>query len=55
MSRKRIILVTAGIMLSLFLDSMESTVVAAAMPVIMSPLDEASRQISCGNQHANVH
>ena len=42
MSRNRIILVTAGIMLSLFLASMESTVVATAMPVIMSPVDEAS-------------
>ena len=38
MSRNRIILVTAGIMLSLFLASMESTVVATAMPTIVSEL-----------------
>src|SRR5215207_2883866 len=38
MSRKRIILVTAGIMLSLFLASMESTVVATAMPTIVGQL-----------------
>jgi EmrB/QacA subfamily drug resistance transporter len=38
MSRNRIILVTAGIMLSLFLASMESTVVATAMPTIVSDL-----------------
>src|ERR1044072_8831303 len=38
MSRKRIFLVTAGIMLSLFLASMESTVVATAMPTIVSQL-----------------
>ncbi len=38
MSRKRIILVTAGIMLSLFLASMESTVVATAMPTIVGEL-----------------
>ena len=35
MSRNRIILVTIGIMLSLFLASMESTVVATAMPTIV--------------------
>jgi EmrB/QacA subfamily drug resistance transporter len=38
MSRNRIILVTAGIMLSLFLASMESTVVATAMPTIVGQL-----------------
>ena len=37
-SRKRVILVTAGIMLSLFLASMESTVVATAMPTIVGQL-----------------
>ena len=38
MSRKRILVVTAGIMLSLFLSSMESTVVATAMPTIVGQL-----------------
>jgi len=38
MSRKRIILVTVGIMFSLFLASMESTVVATAMPTIVGQL-----------------
>ncbi len=38
MSRNRIILVTAGIMFSLFLASMESTVVATAMPTIVGQL-----------------
>ena len=38
MSRNRIILVTLGIMLSLFLASMESTVVATAMPTIVGQL-----------------
>jgi EmrB/QacA subfamily drug resistance transporter len=38
MSKNRIILVTAGIMLSLFLASMESTVVATAMPTIVGQL-----------------
>jgi EmrB/QacA subfamily drug resistance transporter len=38
MSRNRILLVTAGIMVSLFLASMESTVVATAMPTIVSEL-----------------
>ena len=38
MSRKRILVVTAGIMLSLFLASMESTVVATAMPTIVGQL-----------------
>jgi EmrB/QacA subfamily drug resistance transporter len=38
MTRNRIILVTAGIMVSLFLASMESTVVATAMPTIVSEL-----------------
>lgn len=38
MSRKRIILVTVGIMLSLFLAAMEATVVATAMPTIVGQL-----------------
>lgn len=38
MSRNRIVLVTAGIMLSLFLASMESTVVATALPTIVGQL-----------------
>jgi EmrB/QacA subfamily drug resistance transporter len=38
MSRSRIILVTIGIMLSLFLASMESTVVATATPTIVGEL-----------------
>jgi len=38
MSRNRIIIVTVGIMLSLFLASMESTVVATAMPTIVGQL-----------------
>lgn len=38
MSRNRITLVTIGIMLSLFLASMESTVVATAMPTIVGQL-----------------
>jgi EmrB/QacA subfamily drug resistance transporter len=38
MSRNQTILVTAGIMLSLFLASMESTVVATAMPTIVGQL-----------------
>jgi EmrB/QacA subfamily drug resistance transporter len=38
MSRKRILFVTAGIMLSLFMASMESTVVATAMPTIVGQL-----------------
>ena len=38
MSRNRVILVTIGIMLSLFLASMESTVVATAMPTIVGQL-----------------
>src|SRR5215216_2717103 len=38
MSPNRILLVTAGIMLSLFLASMESTVVATAMPTIVGQL-----------------
>ncbi len=38
MSRNRIILVTIGVMLSLFLASMESTVVATAMPTIVGQL-----------------
>lgn len=38
MTRNRIILVTIGIMLSLFMASMESTVVATAMPTIVGQL-----------------
>jgi len=38
MSRNRIILVTAGIMFSLFLASMETTVTATAMPTIVGQL-----------------
>src|SRR5512145_2357845 len=38
MSRNRIILATVGVMLSLFLASMESTVVATAMPTIVGQL-----------------
>jgi EmrB/QacA subfamily drug resistance transporter len=38
MPHNRIVLVTAGIMLSLFLASMESTVVATAMPTIVGQL-----------------
>ena len=38
MSRNRIILVTIGIMFSLFLASMESIVVAIAMPTIVGQL-----------------
>ncbi|MDZ4720945.1 MAG: MDR family MFS transporter [Roseiflexaceae bacterium] len=38
MSRTRIIVVTAGVMMSLFLASMESTVIATAMPTIVSQL-----------------
>jgi EmrB/QacA subfamily drug resistance transporter len=38
MSRNRIVLVTIGVMLSLFLASMESTVVATAMPTIVGQL-----------------
>jgi EmrB/QacA subfamily drug resistance transporter len=38
MSRQRVIAITLGIMLSLFLASMESTVVATAMPTIAAQL-----------------
>lgn len=38
MSRNRVHLITAGIMLSMFLASMESTVVATAMPTILGQL-----------------
>jgi EmrB/QacA subfamily drug resistance transporter len=37
-SRKRLVIITLGIMLSLFLASMESTVVATAMPTIVTQL-----------------
>lgn len=43
MTRNRIILVTIGIMLSLFLASMESTVVATATPTIVGELGGLSR------------
>lgn len=38
MSRQRVILVTVGIMFSLFLASMEATVIATAMPTIVGQL-----------------
>jgi len=38
MSRKRVIMVTVGVMLSLFVAAVESTVVATAMPTIVSQL-----------------
>lgn len=38
MSRQRVILVTLGIMLSLFMASMEATVIATAMPTIVGHL-----------------
>ncbi len=38
MSRRRIIIITLGIMLSIFMASMEATVVATAMPTIVSQL-----------------
>src|SRR3954453_836802 len=38
MSRRRIAVLTIGIMLSLFMASMESTVVSTAMPTIVSQL-----------------
>lgn len=38
MSRRRVIIVTIGIMLGLFMASMESTVVATAMPTIVGQL-----------------
>ncbi|MBK8836981.1 MAG: MFS transporter [Anaerolineae bacterium] len=38
LSRRRMVLITAGIMLSLFLASMESTVVSTAMPTIVGKL-----------------
>ncbi|HQV29777.1 MAG TPA: EmrB/QacA family drug resistance transporter, partial [Thermoflexales bacterium] len=37
-TRPRMILITLGIMLSLFLASMESTVVSTAMPTIVGKL-----------------
>jgi len=55
MSHKRIILVTTGIMPSLFSALMESTVVATTIPVSLSPLSEASDQIACCIQHVNIH
>ena len=38
MSRQRTYVVVAGIMLSLFMASMEATVIATAMPTIVSQL-----------------
>ena len=38
MERKRVILITIGVMLSLFMASMEATVIATAMPTIVSQL-----------------
>ena len=38
MTRSRLNIITAGIMLSLFLASMEGTVVATAMPTIVAQL-----------------
>ncbi|RPJ42743.1 MAG: MFS transporter, partial [Chloroflexi bacterium] len=38
MSKQRLIIITVGIMLSLFLSSMEGTVVATAMPTIVAQL-----------------
>jgi EmrB/QacA subfamily drug resistance transporter len=38
MSRQRVIVVTVGIMLSLFMASMEATVISTAMPTIVSQL-----------------
>ena len=38
MSRRRVIMVTVGVMLSLFVAAVESTVVATAMPTIVSEL-----------------
>ena len=38
MSRKRVIVITAGIMLALFMAAVESTVVATAMPTIIGQL-----------------
>ena len=38
MPRRQVITITAGVMLSLFLASMESTVVATGMPTIVSQL-----------------
>ncbi len=38
MSRRRVIMVTVGVMLSLFMAAVESTVVATAMPTIVSEL-----------------
>ena len=38
MSRQRTIFATVGVMLSLFMASMESTVIATAMPTIVSQL-----------------
>ena len=38
MSRQRTVITTVGIMLSLFMASMEGTVIATAMPTIVSQL-----------------
>lgn len=38
MSRQRVVLITLGVMISLFMASMESTVIATAMPTIVAEL-----------------
>ncbi|MEI8306249.1 MAG: MDR family MFS transporter [Chloroflexales bacterium] len=38
MTRQRVVLITIGVMMSLFMASMESTVIATAMPTIVSQL-----------------
>ncbi len=38
MTRQRVVLITIGVMMSLFMASMESTVIATAMPTIVSEL-----------------
>ncbi|MBP1466059.1 MFS transporter [Candidatus Chloroploca sp. M-50] len=38
MTRRRVVLITLGVMMSLFMASMESTVIATAMPTIVSEL-----------------
>ena len=37
-TRRRVVLITIGVMMSLFMASMESTVIATAMPTIVSQL-----------------
>ena len=45
MNRNRTILVTIGIMLSLFMASMEATVVATAMPIIAEITPDILEQV----------